>query len=384
MQPDEDDKQRIPPYLAYSRSGNVSGEVVYANFGRNKDFEYLNQLGISLNGKIAVIRYGQIFRGDKVETAAKYGLSGVILYNDPGETAPFGKYRVYPKEPWLPFDSVQMGSIFTNGGVSNSNSEKLTFGKSYPANFSTYLPSILLSTNNAIEIIKNMKGPEAPKHWRGKLPISYRLGPGLRDDNHIKFEVHSKLVHRSIYNIIATIYGRDEPDRVVLFGNHRDAWQFGGVDPSSGTAVLLEVSRGLSNLRKQGWRPRRTIMLCSWDAEEFGIIGSTMWVKENQKLLTERAVFYLNMDYAVQGNYTLEAQGSSALKELMYDETKKVGDPNSKQEKKNESMFDIWKRRAPSPHNDNMPNWGNLDGTSDFLPFNQLIGEIHTKTRALR
>jgi len=209
--------------------------------------------------------------------------------------------------------------------------------------------------------------------WRGGLNLTYRFGPGFKSPNTtVRIEIHNKVEETDIYDVIGTIRGREEPDRIVLIGNHRDAWLFGAVDPSSGTATLTEMSRILGNLLKTGWRPRRTIMFCSWAAEEFGLIGSVEWVEQNSKMLSDRAIAYLNTDVAVGGNFVLVIQTCPLLVDFIFSWAKKVRDPNAHDSKT--SMYDIMTERLPAGTNPGEPYVLPFKFMSDYYPFYMDVG----------
>ena len=217
-------------------------------------------------------------------------------------------------------------------------------------------------------------GDVTPEEMRMGIGFTFRLGPGFGNNNtKIKLEVNNYLQEKTIYNVIGTIKGSTEPDRIVLVGNHRDSWIFGAVDASSGTSVTSEIARGLGLLRTQGWRPRRTIKICSWGGEEFNLIGSTEWVEQNQKILTERGVAYINLDIAVGGNYVLKARTSPLFKDITYSWAQKVKDPNAHGDK--ETAYDIWLERNPSTTSDaGKPRIYNLYAGSDYAFFYNYIG----------
>ena len=219
-------------------------------------------------------------------------------------------------------------------------------------------------------------GPKVPKakgNWRGGLNVTYRTGPGFKDPNlRLRLEVHNKLETRRIHDVIGTITGREEPDRYVIMGNHRDAWAFGAADPGSGTAILMEMSRGLGKLLREGWRPRRSIMLCSWDAEEAFVFGSTEWVEDNAKVLSSRAVAYLNMDVAVGGNFTLNTDATPLLCDLLLSTAKEVTDPTATGESK--SLYEVMLERDTKKHKNKIPTCDNLAVGSDYVAFYHLLG----------
>ena len=216
-------------------------------------------------------------------------------------------------------------------------------------------------------------GREVPDSWKGGLNITYRLGPGFQNANAtLRLEVNNQLQSKTILNVIGTIYGREEPDRYVLVGNHRDSWSFGAADALSGTTVTNEMARVLGVLLENGWRPRRTIKICSWGGEEFNLIGSHEWVEENANILTERAVAYINMDMAVSGNYVLRARASPLFKQVTYKWAKEVKDPNAPEG--TDTVFDVWLDRTPSDTNDKEPLINNLFTSSDYASFYQYLG----------
>ena len=218
-----------------------------------------------------------------------------------------------------------------------------------------------------------MLGLTAPKTWQGGLNITYHTGPGFKNSSaKLKLEINNRLQEKTIYNVIGTIFGKDEPDRYVIVGNHRDSWSFGAVDALSGTTVTNEIARVLGALLKNGWRPRRTIKICSWGGEEFNLIGSHEWVEENANILSERAVAYVNLDIAVCGNYVLRARASPLFKQITYKWAKEVRDPNNTEG--SDTMYDIWLKRTPSDTNRNEPMIYNIFSASDYASFYQYLG----------
>lgn len=219
----------------------------------------------------------------------------------------------------------------------------------------------------------SFEGPKAPDDWQGGLDLLYHVGPGFKDKRlSLHMEVNSKLEIRTIYNVIGKIRGTEEPDRYVLMGNHRDAWVFGAADPISGTAILMELSRGLGELLKSGWRPRRTIMLCSWDAEEIFIVGSAEYVEENAQILQDRAVAYLNMDVAVNGNFSINVDANPLLQNLAISLTKEILDPTVQNSQR--SMYDVMVERDVTKHVNGSPFCDNLSFGSDYVAFYHFIG----------
>ena len=216
-------------------------------------------------------------------------------------------------------------------------------------------------------------GEQAPREWQGGLNVSFKIGPGFNKSNTtVRLQVNNEIVVKSIYNVIGTIYGQEEPDRYVLIGSHRDAWLFGAADPSSGTAALVEISRAVGLMLNKRWRPRRTLKFCSWGAEELGLIGSIEWVEQNTKMLQERGVVYLNTDVAVGGNYVLISQNCPILSKAIFSWAKKVKDPNAHGDKT--SLYDIMVERNPSETNPGEPHVIPFRFLSDYLPFYMYSG----------
>uniref|UniRef100_A0A8C6KQ60 glutamate carboxypeptidase II n=1 Tax=Nothobranchius furzeri TaxID=105023 RepID=A0A8C6KQ60_NOTFU len=329
----EDVSNIVPPYSAFSAKGQPQGDLVYVNYGRTEDFFQLErEMGINVTGKIVIVRYGKIFRGNKVKNAMLAGAKGIIMFSDPAD------YWAADVEPYpdgwnLPGGGAQRGNVLNLNGAG----DPLTPG--YPAKEYTYrfsldegvgLPKIPvhpIGFHDAIHLLKNMGGRIPPNNWKGALNVSYRIGPGFTDDfksQKVRMNIHTNNQVTRIYNVIGKIRGALEPDRYVILGGHRDAWVFGGIDPMSGAAVLHETARSAGSLLKKGWRPRRTIIFASWDAEEFGLLGSTEWAEDNARLLQERAVAYINADSAIEGMYTLRVDCTPSLHTLAYDITKQV------------------------------------------------------------
>ncbi|XP_052272882.1 glutamate carboxypeptidase 2-like isoform X3 [Dreissena polymorpha] len=291
LTPEENKPDVVPPFNAYSPPGNITGEIVYLNYGRVEDHLYLERnTSLTVKGKIVLVRYGKIFRGDKVRQAEKRGAIGVILFSDPDDITSGIVDKVYPDDWWLPPSGAQRGSIYLGVG------DPLTPG--YPAIESAYrkkdpdeympgIPCHPVGYGIAVKIMEALAGIEVPIDWRGKMNVTYKFGGSFNTNGwkaHIFVSTAPKMV--TTYNAFGIIRGAVEPDRYVLVGNHRDAWVFGALDPSSGTAAMMEMSRVMGNLLKSGkWRPRRSIVFCSWGAEEYGLVGSIEWVEHYTKVL---------------------------------------------------------------------------------------------------
>uniref|UniRef100_A0A0D9V5G2 Aminopeptidase NAALADL1 n=1 Tax=Leersia perrieri TaxID=77586 RepID=A0A0D9V5G2_9ORYZ len=295
----------MPTFYAYAASGSVSAEAVYANYGREEDFAYLASRGVDVAGKVAVARYGMIHCEDIVHNARVAGAAAAVVYTDPLQYGGAPGEAWFPSSRWLPPTGVQVGSLFRGVGDpttpmwgSSEGCERMSVEEAMATDDMPGIPALPVSARDAAEIHASLGGDAAPADWQGRegSPV-YRLGPGPAILN-LTYTGNDTMA--TIENVFAVIEGAEEPDRYVILGNHRDAWTFGASDPNSGTAAMIELAERLSVLRKQGWRPRRTIIFCSWDAEEYGLTGSTEWVEENREMLSSRAVAYLNVDVSVQ------------------------------------------------------------------------------------
>ncbi|MCO5559815.1 hypothetical protein L7F22_013419 [Adiantum nelumboides] len=358
----------IPPFHAYAPSGNITEKVVYANYGRQEDYSKLDEMNVSITGKVVIVRYGEVFRGDVVSIAANSGASAVILYSDPEDFAGGGKDGFFPGAEWLPPTGVQRGTVFqgagdptTPGWPSTPDGERLS--DIDVAAVLPQIPSLPISASDALFIMSSLEGEVAPPDWHGALKIpQYRVGCGS-----VKLNLNYKGIKKltRIRNIYGVIDGAEESDRYVLLGNHRDAWTFGAVDPNSGTAALLEIARRFGILRQDGWQPRRTLVLCSWDAEEYGLIGSTEWVEQNIDLLAVKAVAYLNVDCAVAGP-GFHAAATPQLDMLLKEVAKEIRDPD----REDKAIYDTW--AASSNGKPLVTRLGG--GGSDFTAFLQHVG----------
>ena len=294
-----------PLFNGYAASGDVTAPLVYANYGLPNDYEALKKIGVDVKGKIVIVRYGNSFRGVKAKVAEDQGAIGCIIYSDPADDG-YMQGDVYPKGPWRPVASGQRGSVqylfdypgdpLTPGSPSIPGVPRL---KPEEATNLTRLPVQPIAYDVARTILSQLKGPLRPRGFQGGLPFGYHVGGTSDVKVRLKTDMDYKV--RKIWNVVARIDGNEEKDRWIILGNHRDAWVFGAVDPNSGTTAMLEVGRGFGQLLKQGWKPRRTIVFCSWDAEEYGLVGSTEWAEELASELKEKAVAYLNLDAAVSG-----------------------------------------------------------------------------------
>jgi N-acetylated-alpha-linked acidic dipeptidase len=392
----QDDPGIAPAFNGSSPSGDVTAEVVYANYGRQSDFERLAQMGVSLKGRIALVRYGADFRGVKVYLAQQYGAAGVLIYSDPTDNG-FRSGDPYPAGPYRPDSAVQRGSVQflpiypgdpTTPGVASvpslPGSERIAVDKLQ--NSQPSIPVHPLSSADAAPILQALTGPEAPHDWQGGLPFTYHLGGGTTGGAkpggarpgtvtvHMHLEQDARL--RTIWDVIGRIPGTDDASQWVIAGNHRDAWVYGAADPGSGTAAMLEAVHGLGTLLKQGWHPRRTIVMASWDAEEEGLMGSTEWAEQHAAELSH-AVAYLNTDVAVSGP-SFNAAAVPSLRQFLREITREVPSPTGG------TVYDEWRRDehagtrhhtfARAPHFDPDVDIGDLGSGSDYTPFLQHLG----------
>ncbi|KAM4742233.1 N-acetylated-alpha-linked acidic dipeptidase 2 isoform 3-T3 [Anableps anableps] len=308
----------------------------------------------------------------EVKNAMSAGAKGVIMFSDPADYWATG-VKPYPDGWNLPGGGVQRGNVLNLNGAG----DPLTPG--YPAKEYTYrvnleegvgLPKIPvhpIGFHDAIHLLKNMGGQVPPNNWKGALNVSYKTGPGFTEDfksHKVRMNIHSNNQVTRIYNVIGKIRGALEPDRYVILGGHRDAWVFGGIDPMSGAAVVHETVRSAGKLLRKGWRPRRTVIFASWDAEEFGLLGSTEWAEDNARLLQERAVAYINADSAIEGMYTLRVDCTPSLHTLVYDLTKQIESPEDGEE--GVSLYESWQKRDNWTNDRDAPRISKLGSGSDF------------------
>ena len=370
-----------PLFNGYSANGDVTAPVVYANYGLPGDYEELKKAGVDVKGKIVIVRYGNSFRGVKAKVAEDNGTIGCIIYSDPEDDG-YMQGDVFPKGPWRPVASGQRGSVqylfdypgdpLTPGRPSIPGEPRL---KPEEATDLTRIPVQPIAYDVARTILDKLKGPVRPRGFQGGLPFAYHVGGTDDVKLHLKTDMDYKI--RKIWDVVARIDGSEEKDRWVILGNHRDAWVFGAVDPNSGSSVMLEVGRGFGELLKQGWKPRRTIILCSWDAEEYGLVGSTEWAEEQAAELKDKAVAYLNLDAAVSGAH-FGASSVPSLWKLMRGATRDVKDP-----KTGKSVYQQWQDRARENRPETEQNPGEvritaLGSGSDYTPFLQHLGVAST------
>jgi N-acetylated-alpha-linked acidic dipeptidase len=330
--------EQLPSYNAYSTDGDVTGPLVFVNYGLPKDYEELDRLGVSVRGAIVIAKYGNSWRGIKPKVAAEHGAVGCLIYSDPADDG-YSVENVFPRGPMRPSDGVQRGSVMdfpssspgdplTPGVGATPDAKRLAIKDAASI---TKIPVLPISYGDAQPLLAALAGPVAPKDWRGGLPITYHVGAGP-SKVHLKVSFNWDI--KTIYDVIGKIPGADEPDAWVIRGNHHDAWVNGAQDPTSGQVALLEEARALGELVKQGWRPRRTIIYCAWDGEEPMLLGSTEWAEEHDKELEQHAVAYINSDG--NGRGYLSMSGSQTLEHFMNGVARDIQDP--------ETNLTVWQR----------------------------------------
>jgi len=327
-----------------SASGEVTAPLVYAHSGNPEDYELLRRQGIDVKGKVVLVRYSNpySYRGFKALTAEREGAAALLIYSDPAEDG-FKKGKVVPNGPWGPEYHIQRGAItydfMVPGDPLTPGWASIPGAKRIPVDQAVSIPKIMalpLSWHDAKPLLANMDGPLAPEDWQGGLPIRYHLG-GNRVRVHVKIEMDSST--QPYYVVEGRIRGAQLPDEWIVLGNHRDAWVFGGVDPSSGTASMMELTRALGKLAKSGMRPRRTIVICSWDGEEVGLTGSTEWGEQFADELRNKAVAYINVDEATSGP-DFHGQAVASLAPMLVETTHTLKDPSGK------TLYEAWRETS--------------------------------------
>jgi len=351
---DEDPDTKNPrisaAWTGMSISGDVTAPVVYAHSGNPEDYAVLRKKGIDVKGKIVLVRYSNpySYRGFKALTAQREGAAAILIYSDPAEDG-FKKGKVFPEGPWGPATHIQRGAItydfivpgdpLTPGWASVPGARRIA---SQDAQSLPKIMALPLSWTDAKPLLENMGGPVAPADWQGGLPIQYHLG-GEQARVHLKIEMDNSI--KPYFVVEGRIQGADVPDQWIVLGNHRDAWVFGGVDPSSGTASMMEMTRAFGALLKQGVRPRRTLVFCSWDGEEVGLTGSTEWGEQFSEELQKKAVAYINVDSSVSGpDFDGSAVGS--LAPMLIETTHSLEDPSGV------SLYEAWKNARAKKNKD--------------------------------
>ena len=376
----------LPPYNAYGADGDVTGELVYINYGTQDDYKELDRRGISVQGKIVIARYGGGWRGLKPKLAHEHGAIGCLMFSDPRDDGYF-KGDAYPLGGWRPADGVQRGSVadltlysgdpLTPGVGATADAKRLPIAE---ASTITKIPVLPISYADAQPLLAAIGGPLAPESWRGALPITYHFGPGPAK---VHLHVESDWTQKPVYDVIAKIRGSELPDEWIVRGNHHDGWVFGAWDPLSGNVALMAEAKSIGLLLQTGWRPRRTVIYASWDGEEPGLLGSTEWAEAHAQELQRHAVLYMNSDAIERG--FLDAAGSHSLQRLVNDVSDGIRDPETgktvlerlraslRAKAYSDSDDQVQKLAEAAASGADVPI-GALGSGSDFTPFLQHLG----------
>jgi N-acetylated-alpha-linked acidic dipeptidase len=353
----------------YSGTGDVTAPIVYVNYGLIEDYAQLDSMGVSVKGKIAVARYGRSYRGIKAREAEKRGAVGLIIYSDPKDDG-FVRGDVYPQGPMRPSQGVQRGSILNpDGDPSTPGYPSLPGAPRLPVSEMdvSRIPVVPMSYRNAAALLRGLRGAAVPESWQGGLDFRYHAGPGPVAAHMIVHSDTATAPFKKIWDTFGIIRGSERPDQIVMIGGHRDAWGPGAADNVSGTVSVLEAARAIAAEVKAGYRPKRTIIFATWDAEEWGLLGSTEYVEDDSLRLQRGGVAYLNQDVAAQG-VAFGGGGSPSLRSLLRDVARTVADPSGAG-----SVYDVWRRRSAVPDSTE-PRMGDPGGGSDFAGFYNHLG----------
>ncbi len=361
---------QVPAFNGYGAAGDVRGEVVYVNYGLIEDYAQLDSMGVSVKGKIAVARYGRSYRGIKAREAEKHGAVGLIIYSDPADDG-YVRGDVYPAGPMRPSHGIQRGSVMNpNGDPSTPGYASTENAKRIPSSQMEIprIPVLPISYGNAAELLRGLSGNSIPQPWQGGLGFRYHVGPGPVQARIAVTTDATTNPYKEIWDTFGVIRGSDYPDEIVMIGGHRDAWGPGAADNVSGTVSVLEAARAIADQVKAGKRPKRTIVFATWDAEEWGLLGSTEYVEDDSLRLSKSAVAYLNQDDVAQGP-NFSAGGSPSLRALLRDVAKQIPDPSHQG-----SVYDVWRKRANLAADSLEPQMGDPGGGSDFAGFYNHLG----------
>jgi N-acetylated-alpha-linked acidic dipeptidase len=371
--------EQLPTYNAYSIDGDVTGPLVYVNYGVPADYDELERRGIDVKGKIVLARYGGSWRGIKPKVAAEHGAIGCIIYSDPRNDG-FYQGDVYPKGAWRSENGVQRGSVMdmplypgdplTPGIGATANAKRVNIKE---AKTLTKIPVLPISYADALPLLRNMDGMVVPESWRGALPVTYHFGGGSPT---VRMKLEFNWDTKTLYDVIAKMRGAESPDQWIIRGNHHDAWVNGADDPISGLVAEMEEARAIGELAKTGWRPKRTIVYCAWDGEEEGLLGSTEWVETHADELRQKAAVYINTDS--NGRGFLGIGGSHTLEKFINEVARSVPDP--------QRPMTVWERAraarivngSPTDRRETMDRAdlriSALGSGSDYTPFLQHLG----------
>ncbi|MGH7470960.1 MAG: M28 family peptidase [Longimicrobiales bacterium] len=376
LDPDTRHPELEPGFVAYSASGDVTAGIVYVNYGLPDDYAHLERLGVDVRGRLVIARYGRSHRAVKVHTAQQQGALGLLIYSDPADDG-FVRGEVWPNGYWRTAEQLQRGNAkfswfwhgdaLTPGTGAVADAQRLD-----PAQAPTLprIPVAVLSYGEARKVLEQLGGTAVPQGFQGALPFTYHLG---NDSVRVRLNVQMEAGQRTIRNVIAYVPGT-RIERGVLLGTHHDAWTFGGVDPGTGAAALLELARGLGALRRAGWQPARTITIAFWDAEEYGLIGSTEYAEQREQTLREQTIAYINTDLYTNGR--LDAGGSPSLRDFLIDVAKDV--PTSRGTLYDEWRADEWARQPADRKARGIQDFEvqlkALGSGADFVPFQDYLG----------
>jgi N-acetylated-alpha-linked acidic dipeptidase len=375
-------KDELPPYNEYGADGDVTGELVYVNYGMPDDYKELARQGVSVKGRIVLTRYGAGWRGLKPKLAYENGAIGCLIYSDPRDDG-YGEGDAYPKGGFRPPDAVQRGSVedmtlysgdpLTPNVGATSAAKRLAIKD---AKVILKIPVLPISYADAEPLLAALGGRVAPAAWRGGLPIAYHIGPGPAK---VHMKVLSDWSQKPLYDVVAKIRGSQEPDRWVIRGNHHDGWVFGAADPLSGQVALMAEAKAIGKLVKEGWKPRRTLVYTSWDGEEPGLLGSTEWAETHAEELKAKAVLYVNSDVNMRG--FLHAEGSHALQHFVSEAARDVKDPETNVSvlartlaAHRVTVYESGGNAESSHAQSNDLQLGALGSGSDYTPFLQHLG----------
>jgi N-acetylated-alpha-linked acidic dipeptidase len=361
---------QVTAFNGYGAAGDVRGDVVYVNYGLVEDYAQLDSMGVSVKGKIAIARYGRSYRGIKAREAEKHGAVGLIIYSDPADDG-YVRGDVYPAGPMRPSHGIQRGSVMnpngdpsTPGYPSTANARRIPLAQMDVP----HIPVLPISYGNAAELLRGLGGKSIPQPWQGGLSFRYHVGPGPVQARIAVTTDATTNPYKQIWDTFGTIRGSEFPDEIVLMGGHRDAWGPGAADNVSGTVSVLEAARTIAEQVKAGRRPKRTIIFATWDAEEWGLLGSTEFVEEDSLRLSRNAVAYLNQDDVARGP-NFSGGGSPSLRALLRDVAKTVPDPS-----RQGSVYDVWRKRENLAADTLEPQMGDPGGGSDFAGFYNHLG----------
>jgi N-acetylated-alpha-linked acidic dipeptidase len=374
-----DSQSQLPQYPTvngYSGVGDVSAEVVYVNYGLIEDYAQLDSMGVDVRGRIVIARYGRSFRGIKAREAERHGAVALLIYSDPQDDG-YVRGDVYPEGPMRPPRGVQRGSVMNGAGDPSTPGYPSVRGArrldaaQMPV---PRIPVVPISYGNAAELLRDLRGKNVPQTWQGGLPFRYHVGPGPVRARVGVTDDRATRGYKEIYNTLGVVRGSEFPDEIVVIGAHRDAWNSGAVDNVSGTVSVLEAARTVAEQVRDGRRPKRTIVFATWDAEEWGLIGSTEHVEDDSLRLMRGGVAYLNQDVAASGP-NFGGGGSPSLRAMLRDVVRRVPDPRGG------TVYERWmtaggERKAVGDTTE--PTMGDPGGGSDFAGFYNHLGIPHS------